>query len=140
MLQCIYKCYLSCTVIVGFVLGLFRHNRALFKSVLKHIQNLVYPWHSVPWHIPITKHIQTLRYIYNTLLNIFTKALSWPFDTVLNVCVCATSRLFRTPTYLDTLCFTHIQAYPQSYTYRGIFAQIGIQTYSGSWHNRFKVI
>ena len=37
-----------------------------------------------PWHIPITKHIQTLRYIHNTTLNIFTKAQSRTFDTNLN--------------------------------------------------------
>ena len=41
-----------------------------------HIQN--------PGIIPITKHIQTLRYIHNTILNIFTKAQSWTFDAVLN--------------------------------------------------------
>ena len=37
-----------------------------------------------PWHILIAKHIRTPRYIHNTILNIFTKALSWTFDTVLN--------------------------------------------------------
>ena len=40
--------------------------------------------YSKPWHIPITKHIQTLRYIHNTTLNIFTKAQSRTFDTNLN--------------------------------------------------------
>ena len=29
--------------------------------------------YSEPWHIPTTKHIQTPRYIHNTILNIFTK-------------------------------------------------------------------
>ena len=43
--------------------------------------------HSKPWHISITKHIQTLRYIHNTILNIFTKAQSCTFDTVLNALV-----------------------------------------------------
>ena len=40
-------------------------------------------WH---WHIKnsITKHIQTLRYIHDTILNIFTKAQSCTFDTVLS--------------------------------------------------------
>ena len=33
---------------------------------------------------PITKHIQPLRYIQNTILNIFTKAQSWTFDANLN--------------------------------------------------------
>ena len=40
--------------------------------------------YSKPWHISIIKHIQTLRYIHNTILNIFTKAQSCTFDTVLN--------------------------------------------------------
>ena len=39
----------------------------------------------VSWHISITKHIQTLRYIHSTILNIFTKAQSCTFDTLLNV-------------------------------------------------------
>ena len=42
---CIYKCYLVYTVILGSVSGIFRHIRALFKSILPHIQNLVYSWH-----------------------------------------------------------------------------------------------
>ena len=33
--------------------------------------------YSEPWHIPITKHIQTPRYILNTI--------SWTFDTIANV-------------------------------------------------------
>ena len=37
-----------------------------------------------PWHTPIPQHIQTPRYIYNAVLNIFTKASFWTFDTVLN--------------------------------------------------------
>ena len=40
--------------------------------------------YSEPWHIPITKHIQTQRHIHNTILNIFSKVPSWAFDTVLN--------------------------------------------------------
>ena len=36
------------------------------------------------------------------------------------------SDVFRTLAYLGTYCFTHIQAYSQSYTYRGIFVHIGI--------------
>ena len=43
--------------------------------------SLVY---SKPWHIPIKKHIQALRYIHNTILNIFTNAKSWTFDANLN--------------------------------------------------------
>ena len=55
-------------------------------------------------HIPITKNIQTPRYIRNTILNIFTKAASWTFDTVLS----APSRV--TLLFL-TLYFRHIQTY-----------------------------
>ena len=43
--------------------------------------SLVY---SKPRHIPVTKHIQTPRCIHNAILNIFTKAASWAFDTVLS--------------------------------------------------------
>ena len=77
----IYKCYLACTVILGSIAGIFRHIQALFKSVLR---TLCIPGKFKPWNILIAKHIQTLRYIHNIILNIFTKALSWTFDTVLN--------------------------------------------------------
>ena len=50
-------------------------------AFLEPFVSLVY---SEPWHIPITKHFNTKRYIHNTILNIFTKASSWTFDTVLN--------------------------------------------------------
>ena len=44
--------------------------------------SLTYP---EPWYILITKHIQRYpRYIHNTILNIFSKAPLWTFDTVLN--------------------------------------------------------
>ena len=79
MCLCIYKRNLACIVILSSVSGIFRSIRALFKSILKHIQKRVYPW-----HVSITKHIQAPRYIHNTILNIFTKAPSWTFDTVLN--------------------------------------------------------
>ena len=36
-----------------------------------------------PCYIPITKHLQTPRYIHNTILNIFTKVPYWTFHTVL---------------------------------------------------------
>ena len=36
---------------------------------------------SKPWQIPITKHIQTPKHFHNTVLNIFTKAQSWAFNT-----------------------------------------------------------
>ena len=51
--------------------------------------------------ISITKHIQTLRYIHNTKLNISTKARSCTFDPVLNALVfyrcCLTSRVTLRP-------------------------------------------
>ena len=58
MRLCIYKCYLGCTVVLGSVSGIFRHIRALFKNIQTQIQDMLYSW-----HIPITKHIQTPRYI-----------------------------------------------------------------------------
>ena len=57
----------------------FRHIQTNSSIVQEH--NHTY---SEPWHIRITKHIQTPRYIHNTILNIFAKAPSWNFDTVLN--------------------------------------------------------
>ena len=71
------------------------HFRSCFRHVLTYssiIQEHTYAYsepsvslaYSKPWHISITKHIQTLRYIHNTILNIFTKAQSCTFDTVLN--------------------------------------------------------
>ena len=36
-------------------------------------------------HILVTKHIQTPRYIHDTILNIFKKAQSWMFNTVLDM-------------------------------------------------------
>ena len=120
--------------------GKFRHIPALFKSILTHIQNLLYPW-----------CIQNLAYFYhkeysdstvysNTLLNIFTKAQSWTFDTVLNVPVffyrcCLTSRVTL------RLYFRYIDAYsrltlPYLILLRdskspAIFIDILVQPYSG---------
>ena len=77
--------------------------------------------YSKPWHISITKHIQTLRYIHNTILNMFTKAQSSTFDSVLNApvfyrCYLTSRVIYRC--YLTSnstvslrLCFRHIQAY-----------------------------
>ena len=36
---CIYKCYLACTVFLSSVSSTFRHVRALFTSILTHIQS-----------------------------------------------------------------------------------------------------
>ena len=124
---CIHKRYYVYTVILGSVSGIFRHIQASPEACV----SLQY---SEPWHIPITKHFQTLWYIHNTILNIFAKAPSWTFDTVLNVplffrCY-LTSRVslmlyFRhiqvysiliqpclgTLTYLGTFCFSHTQTF-----------------------------
>ena len=66
----------------------FRHVQTYSSIIQEHIhtqsQLSVSLAYSKPWHISITKHIQTLRYIHNTILNIFTKAQSWTFDAVLN--------------------------------------------------------
>ena len=70
--------------VLGSDSGMFRHIQSLFKSIFTHIQELsVFLAYSKLQNIPITKHIQTLRYIHNTILNNFTKARSWP-DAVLN--------------------------------------------------------
>ena len=79
----IYKCYLACTVILGSVSGIFRHVWELFNTHAYLVPSVSLAY-SEPWHILITKHIQTQRYIHNTILNIFSKAPSWTSDTVLN--------------------------------------------------------
>ena len=81
----IYKYYLSCTVILGSVSSIFRHSSIIQEHTHAYSEPCVSLAYSEPCHILITKHIQTLRYIHNTILNIFTKAPSWTFDTFLNV-------------------------------------------------------
>ena len=71
----IYKYYLACPVILGSVSGIIR-----YSSIIQEHTHA----YSEPWHILVTKHNQTPRYIHNTILNIFTKASSWSFDKVLN--------------------------------------------------------
>ena len=61
---CIYKCYLACTVILGSVSGIFRHIRALLKSILPHIQNLVYPWQIQKPGMFLSKSIFSLKGIF----------------------------------------------------------------------------
>ena len=80
---CIYKCYLTCTVILSSVSGIFRHIWESLKSILTHIQNFLYPSHIQNPGIFLSQ--STFRYIHKTILNNFTKAPSWTFDTVLNV-------------------------------------------------------
>ena len=41
----VYKCYVTCKVILDSVSGIFRHIWALFKSIFTHIQNLLYAWY-----------------------------------------------------------------------------------------------
>ena len=66
----------------------FRHIQINSRIIQEHTHAYLVPSvslaYSEPWHILITKHIQTPRYIHNTILNIFTKAPSWTFDKVLN--------------------------------------------------------
>ena len=77
------------------LLSLHSYFRFCFRHVLTHssiIQEHTHAYSEVcaslaysnPWHISITKHIQTLRYIHNTILNIFVKVQYCTFDTVLN--------------------------------------------------------
>ena len=66
----------------------FRHIQTYLSTIQEHThaysEPCVFLAYSEPWHIPVTKHIQISRYIDNTILNIFSKATSWKFDTVLN--------------------------------------------------------
>ena len=66
----------------------FRHIQTYSSIIQEHTHAYSQPCvslpNSEPWSIPIIKHIQTPRYNHNTTLNIFTKARSWTFDTVLN--------------------------------------------------------
>ena len=90
-------------------------SRFSFKSKFMHIHKLSASLgYSKPWHIPITKYIRTLRYVHNTILNIFTKAQLWRFDAVLNAPLfyrcCLTSRI-TLRIFNVSLYFRLIQAY-----------------------------
>ena len=67
----------------------FRHIQTYSSILQQHTHAYSEPWvslaYSEPWHILITKHIQTPRYLHNTILNIFTKTPSWTFNRVLDV-------------------------------------------------------
>ena len=67
----------------------FRPVQTYWNIVQEHNPAYSEPWVSLaylePWQILITKYIQTPRYIHNAILNIFTKAPSWTFNTVLNM-------------------------------------------------------
>ena len=107
MLLCLYNYFRFC----------FRQIQTYSGIVQEHTQEHTHAY-SEPWHIPITKHIQTPRYIHNTILNIFTKAPSCTFDTVLNAPV-----FYRC--YLISLKVTSAtKRYIETYiieTYTGIF-------------------
>ena len=62
-------------------IDIFEHNSRAYSRIFRTlcISNIFRNQES-SYH----KHIQTPRYIHNTTLNIFTKAPSWTFDTVLN--------------------------------------------------------
>ena len=57
-----------------------RHIQTYSRIIQEHThaysKPCVYLVYSEPWYILITKYIQTLRYIHNTILNIFTKCAS----------------------------------------------------------------
>ena len=78
------KSYLAYTVILGSVSGIFRHSSIIQEHAHAYSELCVSLVYAEPWYILITKHIQTPRYIHNTILNIFARAPSWTFDTVLN--------------------------------------------------------
>ena len=66
----------------------FRHIQTYLSIIQEHTPAYSEPFvslvYSRTWHILITKHIQTSRYIDNAILKIYSKALSWMFATVLN--------------------------------------------------------
>ena len=81
---CVKTCYLACTVIT-FCFSRIQRNLSIIQgSAHAYSEPYVSLVYSKPWHVPITKHIQTPRYIHNTILSIFTKAACWVFDTVLS--------------------------------------------------------
>ena len=114
MSRCICKCYLACAVILGSASEKFRHIRALFKSIHAYSEPCVYLVCSEPWHIPITKHIQTSWYIHNfktiskkkiwKILNIFKKARPGTFDKVLNTPLFY--RYYLTASWISTVSWT----------------------------------
>ena len=70
---------------IYFLYSCFRHIQTYSSIIQEHThaysEACVSVAYSKPWHVLITKHIQTPRYIYNTILNIFTKAPSWEFGS-----------------------------------------------------------
>ena len=66
----------------------FRHIQTYLTITQEHThaysKSCVSQPYSEPWHIPITRHIQTPWYIHTIVLKIFTKALPWTFDIILN--------------------------------------------------------
>ena len=68
--------HFRCLAGLGSVSGTFRHIQALFKSILKDIQDLVYLCHIQNPAYSYHKGFYTVKYIHNTILNIFTKAPS----------------------------------------------------------------
>ena len=123
----------------------FRHVRKYSDIIQEHTHAYSEPFpslaYSKPWKIFITKHIQTLRYIYNTKLNIFKK-LNLGRLTVLNALFFYTCYLSSRANSLSlTLYCRYIQAYSsliQPYLVllrhiksSGIFRDILLETYSG---------
>ena len=65
------------------LLSLYSYFRFCFRQLQTYssiVQEHIHAY-SEPFHIPVTKHIHTSRYIPNTILNIFTKAPSEKFYT-----------------------------------------------------------
>ena len=130
----------------------FRHALTYSSIIQEHTDAYSEPSVSLeypkPWHIPITKHIQTIRYIHSNILNILTKAQSC---SISSKCTCLLQTLSNFQSNFAVslrLCFRHIQSYSriiQPYLVllrhiksAGIFRDTLLQPYSGILHTVFR--
>ena len=134
MYLCIYKCYLA----YSYFRFCFRHVLTYSSIIQEHTHAYSEPSVSLvflkSWHISIPK---TVRYIHNTILNIFTKAQSCTFNTVLKALVFYRCYLTSRVTlqyrwgYTDVILrlYCHIWNQQPLICHKGVFHQ-----YSGFWH------
>ena len=135
MCLCIYKC------LYIYLRFFFRHVQT-YSSIIQehthaHSEPCVSLAYSEPWHILITNYTQTPWYIHNTILNIFTKAPFWTFDS--SKCNSLLKMLHFMASL--TLYFWHVLAcsrFSQPYLFLlrhiknpGILKNILLQRYSG---------
>ena len=126
----------------------FRPIQTYSSIIQEHTHAYSEPWvslaYSEPWHILITKHIQTPRYIHNIILKIFTKAPSWPFNTVLNMSHLISYKCYLTSRvtlqcllpYILDIVLAYLRLIQPIYSRSGIknpsiFRNIPLQPYSG---------